>query len=156
MISTRDIHWDELEDAYGKAGRIPELLNEAFKDKASKGAAQSGPWFDLWSRLYHQGTIYSASYAAVPLIIETIKKADGPLTMDYFLLPVSIELARHENNAPPLPQDLATDYLSAIRELGDLAAKYTDADDQYLKKAAEAARLVSVGQIDQARELIDA
>jgi hypothetical protein len=94
MISARDIHWDELEDAHGKAGRIPDLLNEAFKDKASKIDTQSGPWFDLWSRLFHQGSVYTASYAAVPMIVEAIKKADGPIAMDYFLLPVSIELAR--------------------------------------------------------------
>jgi hypothetical protein len=26
------------------------------------------PWDDLWSRLCHQGTVYSASYAAVPTL----------------------------------------------------------------------------------------
>jgi hypothetical protein len=148
--------WDELEDAYGNACKIPALLDEAFRDKASKSDTQSGPWFDLWSRLFHQGSVYTASYAAVPIIVEAIKKVDAPIAMDFFLLPVSIEIARHTDNAPQLPDDLSTDYLSAIRELGDLANKYTDADDVYLRKAAEAARLVSVGQIDQASELIDA
>jgi hypothetical protein len=149
-------YWDELEDAYGKAGGIPDLLNEAFRDKASKSDTQSGPWFDLWSRLCHQGSIYSASYAAVPKTVEAIKKVEGPIAMDFFLLPVSIELARHNDNALPLPDDLSTDCLSAIRELGGLVNKYTDADDVYLRKAAEAARLASLGQIAKASELIDA
>ena len=156
MPTAHDIRWDELEDAYGKAGAIPDLLNEAFKEKEPNRDPQSGPWFELWSRLYHQDSIYTASYAAVPIIVDAIKKTEGSIAMDFFLLPVSIEIARHTDNAPPLPDDLSTDYLSAIQELGDLANKYTDADDVYLRKAAEAARLVSVGKIDQASELIDA
>jgi hypothetical protein len=90
------------------------------------------------------------------MIVEAIKKVDGPIAMDFFLLPVSIELARHSDNAPPLPDDLAAGYLSAIRELGALASKYTDTSDVYLKKATEAARLASLGQIAKASELINA
>jgi hypothetical protein len=90
------------------------------------------------------------------MIVEAIKKVDGRIAMNFFLLPVSIELARHSDNAPPLPDDLAAGYLSAIRELGALASKYADTSDVCLRKAAEAAKLVSLGQIHRARELIDA
>jgi len=59
-------------------------LTDALAGKASIGGEQSGPWFELWSRLYHQGTIYTASYAVVPIIVDAIKKADTPVTMNFF------------------------------------------------------------------------
>jgi hypothetical protein len=45
----------------------------------------------------------------------------------------------------------------AIKDLGNLAGKFiSDESDPYLKKAAEAAELISLGKIEQAAELIDA
>jgi hypothetical protein len=155
MAQIHSIHWNTLEDAYGKANNISHLLTDALADKASTGGEQSGPWFELWSRLYHQGTIYTASYAVVPIIVDAIKKADTPVTMNFFLLPVSIELARHSTGAPALPSFMADDYHASIKELGALANDYINVDDQYLRRAAEAAKLISLGEIDKANELIE-
>jgi hypothetical protein len=56
--------WATLQDAYGPAALVPALLAAA----EDAGADEGGPWDDLWSRLCHQGTVYSASYAALPTL----------------------------------------------------------------------------------------
>ncbi|MGW1588342.1 hypothetical protein [Streptomyces sp. NPDC002386] len=54
--------WSQLHHAYGTAEDIPGLL-----DAVSPAPKDSG-WTELWSRLCHQGTVYSASYAALPAL----------------------------------------------------------------------------------------
>jgi len=39
--------------------------------------------------------------------------------------------------------------------LGILANDYINVEDQYLRRAAEAAKLISLGEIDKANELIE-
>lgn len=57
--------WVSLRDAYGSATELPSLL--------SAMTPESGTpiWNELWSRLCHQGTVYSASYAALPTLAAT-------------------------------------------------------------------------------------
>jgi hypothetical protein len=54
--------WSRLRHAYGTAEDIPGLLDQAGPDLSSQA------WDDLWSRLYHQGTVYTASHAALPAL----------------------------------------------------------------------------------------
>lgn len=54
--------WSQLHHAYGTAEDIPGLL-----DAVSRTPSDSG-WNDLWSRLCHQGAVYSASHAALPAL----------------------------------------------------------------------------------------
>ena len=158
MLTLADPRWNNWQDAYGSAATIPLLLERVIADKSQKHGLQSGPWFELWSRLYHQGTIYTASYAAVIVISDAMKNAEGAIAMDFFLLPASIELSRHDNNnSPAIPPDIEADYHAAIKELGEIADRYADdSTDPYLSKSATAAQLISKGKIDEARELIDA
>jgi hypothetical protein len=158
MLTLTDPRWNTWQDAYGSAATIPHLLEQVITNKSQKHDLQSGPWFELWSRLYHQGTIYSASYAAVIVISDAIKNVESSIAMDFFLLPASIELSRNDNNiSPPIPPDLEADYYAAIKELGASAGHFVnEANDPYLQKSATAAQLISNGKIDEARELIDA
>src|SRR3954453_13201851 len=58
--------WASLRDAYGSAEHVPTLLATA----ATAGTDEGGVWGELWGRLCHQGTVYSASYAALPTLAE--------------------------------------------------------------------------------------
>jgi hypothetical protein len=58
--------WAALQDAYGSAEHLPALLTTA----ATAGTDVGGPWDELWGRLCHQGTVYSASYAALPVLAQ--------------------------------------------------------------------------------------
>lgn len=58
--------WSELRHAYGPADDIPALLQRLDPNPGAE------VWGELWSRLCHQGTVYSASYAALPALTATL------------------------------------------------------------------------------------
>lgn len=58
----------------------------------------------LWENLVHDGAVGTASYAAVPRLVDA-----GQLA-----LVAAIELGREEESAPSLPADLRTPYLRAV------------------------------------------
>lgn len=75
--------WPQLQDAYGSAAEIPALLDDA----ASTTDWDAPVWEELWSRLCHQGTVASASYAALPALARTAEsRADLALDPALFLV----------------------------------------------------------------------
>lgn len=52
--------WSRLMHAYGSAEDVPDLLDQVRQSPGSQA------WSELWSRLCHQGTVSSASHAALP------------------------------------------------------------------------------------------
>jgi hypothetical protein len=60
--------WSKLRHAYGTAEDIPGLLGQLSPDQLTQA------WYDLWSRLYHQGAAYSASYAALPALTQKARE----------------------------------------------------------------------------------
>ncbi|WP_030246385.1 hypothetical protein [Streptomyces sp. NRRL S-455] len=72
--------WSQLHHAYGTAEDIPGLLDAVSQDPSDSG------WSELWSRLCHQGTVYSASHATLPALRDMARRwspADrqGPLLL---------------------------------------------------------------------------
>jgi hypothetical protein len=120
MLALDSPVWSELQHAYGSASDVPALLSE-LSDFPDESDNQAKPWFGLWSALCHQGDVYSASFAAVPHIVAALETNPGRATMSFFLLPASIEVARHER-AVPLPASLESAYLAALAKLPALAA----------------------------------
>ncbi|MEV3993874.1 hypothetical protein AB0J57_33845 [Streptomyces sp. NPDC049837] len=62
--------WSRLGHAYGSAEDIPALLERIASDPTSER------WNDLWSALCHQGSVYSASFAALPWLVGVASTAD--------------------------------------------------------------------------------
>lgn len=58
------VDWTSLHHAYGAAGDLPALLNSLTPDPADE------VWGELWSRICHQGSVYSASFAALPALAD--------------------------------------------------------------------------------------
>lgn len=84
MLDIENFNWSDLHDAYGKASAIPNLIKSVTDKINSSENSQSGPWFELWSRLCHQGTIYDASCAAVPYIVAAIPNRKTSINMNFF------------------------------------------------------------------------
>ena len=81
MISLDSPKWHDLQDAYGSAVNVPDLLRRLYADPNDKEALN-----DAWSSLCHQGTIYSASIAAAPHLVSLatdlpLKDRLGPLVL---------------------------------------------------------------------------
>ena len=61
---------------------------------------------ELWENLYHQGDVDTASYYSVPALVKA-----GELS-----LVAAIEVARHNPQNPPIPEDLKESYETALVE----------------------------------------
>jgi hypothetical protein len=71
----KPVDWSKLEQAYGSAGSIPNHIADlASTDADTRGQAYS----DLVSTIAHQGTRYSASAPAIPLLLELLDRPDLP------------------------------------------------------------------------------
>lgn len=62
------LDWTTLKHAYGNAADIPPLLAQLTPD------SKTTVWDELWSRLCHQGTVYSASFAALPALLQVAEQ----------------------------------------------------------------------------------
>ena len=126
MISLRDSRWHELRHAYGEATDIPALL-EAIERDPSKSDSREGPWFDLWSALYHQGDIYPASFAAVPHVVRILALVPNKACFDFFLFPASVEVKRYRSRVT-VSADLASPYRDSLVQLPAIAAAASQRD----------------------------
>jgi hypothetical protein len=115
MISLDDSLWSDLTHAYGNAADIPPLLR-AIAAHPSVSSPTEGPWFELWSALCHQGDVYSASFAAVPHIIDVASANPDRACFDFFLMPAAIDVARHQH-AVSVPEPLSDAYFSSLNRL---------------------------------------
>ena len=105
--------WSLLAHAYGRAHDIPALLDRA-------GAAPGDPaWSELWSRLCHQGTVYTASYAALPALTDLARQWPAPQQFEPLLLAAAI-VASSDFAAYQDPPDLWSAYPAQIEQLAAL------------------------------------
>lgn len=147
MLPLDDPQWSQLSHAYGAASDIPDLLRALASSVGPKNGYQDEPWFTLWSSLCHQGDVYTASYAALPHIVEIASKAPGPLDFSFFQLPAAIDVARQNGRGPPIPIEIETDYHLAITRLTDCVALHRHDDwDVSMLLSVFAAQAVAKGQ----------
>jgi hypothetical protein len=111
--------WQELEHAYGSAKDIPALLDQIAQFPEDK--VDSGPWFQLWSALAHQGDVYSASFAAVPHVIAALDKSPTKAHESYFHFPAWVEICRARQEVT-VPAELQESYFKSLGKLPQLAA----------------------------------
>ncbi len=98
-MAASSIDWSSLRHAYGAASDVPALLT-ALETAPAPSRFDEDPWFSLWSALYHQGDVYSASYAALPELIRIAASRNGRERAECLLLAGCIELERHTERAP--------------------------------------------------------
>lgn len=156
MLALSDSRWSSYTHAYGPAEDIPALLSRA-RDDTGPGHKPGTAWFDLWSALCHQGDTYTASYAAVPHLVQFAPDHLKRQRYDPLFLTACIELARLEGRGPPIPPALAAAYREAIhraRELAEASILSTWNADADAAIRASAAALS--GDIGGARAILDA
>jgi hypothetical protein len=120
-ISPDTFRWSELSHAYGFAGNLEPLLRSLY-EFPPESQAKAEPWQTLWSSLCHQGDVYSASFAAVPVIVDALGTCPEKASPSYFHLPVCIELARVAHHFE-VPIKLRKPYAAAIARLPGLVAE---------------------------------
>lgn len=143
MLSLDSQGWSKLTHAYGDATDIPDLLRQLESFPVADNEKE--PWFSIWSSLAHQGDVFSASFAAVPHIINALSKEPSKASYDYFQFPAWVEICRHNNNVK-VPGDLAPAYKEALNMLPSLiAAASVNEWDEGFARCAMAALAVAKG-----------
>lgn len=60
-----EVRWGELEHAYGPADDVEnQLIAVVVGDDETRAIA----WWNLWGNIHHQGTIFTATVAALPIV----------------------------------------------------------------------------------------
>jgi len=120
--------WALLSDAYGSAREIPGLLAQAKADGRNDGWV----WDELWGRLCHQGTVYSASYPAIPALAEM---ADGRAP-DGYSAPLHLAaaiIASHDGpETPTVVRERYPVELVRLRELAERNLPYSNGDGEFI------------------------
>ncbi len=145
MLPLDSQRWCELRHAYGSAADVPQLLQQ-LRSLPPNDQSESEPYFSLWSALCHQGDVYTASYAALPHIVDAIRGAPEHAPWTLFLMVACIEIARTSNRGPTIPDDLADAYHSALGEVPVLVGRSAEGKwDHWYCGAALAATAAAKG-----------
>lgn len=156
MLALDSPIWGDLRHAYGAAGNIPELLRTLALDPSQSSDYREEPWFTLWSSLCHQGDVNTASYAAVPHLVDICRNAQMQVDSSFFQLPACIEISRANGNGPSVLADLLKDYESSLSTLHECAFK--QATFEWSKEFAScvaAALAAAKGQIRLAEAILN-
>ena len=116
MLRLESPRWRSLEHAYGVASDIPDLLRQLSTFPKCENY-RTEPYFSLWSALCHQENVYTASYAAVPHLIELLERKPLEASLSLFLLPCCIEIGRTMGMGPAVPDDLKEAYEASLGRL---------------------------------------
>ena len=146
------IDWSSLRHAYGSARDIPSLL-EAARVAKVKTSYDDEPWFTLWSSLYHQDDIYSASFAAVPELVAIARERSDGGVLDCLILAASIELRRNQARAPKVPKEFVDSYRAAISVAREIANEYRASRDLTTTEETALAIIDAVFSADYRRAL---
>lgn len=119
----------------------PRPAIEAWRAGKVVDAAQ-----ELWDKLYHQGAVNSASYAAVGEIVRMMQEQAEPDWNTYALI-ASIEEGRLTSGSPPLPSQIQHDYEDAWAAILPMALRdLEEAQDDLVVRGALAVIAHAKGQ----------
>ena len=156
MIPLGSPDWHHLRHAYGPASDIPELLRALAQHPRPARSTEDQPWFSLWSALCHQGDVYSASFAAVPHIVEIGVAATGPIDFSFYLLPASVEVSRRKRPESIPSAEIEGSYFAALRGLHECAFRHAaDGWDRTMMLAVAAALSAATGDTQLAEALMN-
>jgi hypothetical protein len=135
--------WKELEHAYGAAGDVPDLIR-AIEAEKMPNYNDGGIWNEVYSSLYHQYSVYSATYAALPHIVRIGET--GTLAQRVAVMCLAGHIRTHGNVECEIPDDLVPDFDSALATLKTSS----------LKTVREAAKGGVIGSTWSLAELLQA
>ena len=105
--------WRSLRDAYGTAEEVEALLDRADSDDRAV-------WDELWGRLCHQGTVQTASYAAIPRLTDLALGRPPTGYVEPLHLAACIIAS---TDGPDEPSAVRKRYRDAVRTLNQLAER---------------------------------
>lgn len=102
-------------------------------------------WEFLWSALYHQGSIYTATYAAVPHVVDLAARVPAADRTRARCL-AFVGAVALSGDAAPLPEELRADYSAAQQRARPLVVEALDAGAA--SRSTVASLLVTLAALD--------
>lgn len=127
MLPLDDPRWSTLKNAYGESSGIPKLIRDAEKLPEDSGS-DAEPYYSLWSALCHQGSVYSAPYAALPHLVRIVEQNPNQFRWTLLALVHGIELGRTTEGAPQIPEALVEPYRQALACVPSIASALLSRD----------------------------
>ena len=113
MLELDDVRWKVLKTAFGHAGDVPEKLYRFLACPVTSAGSLNDPDDLLFGSLCHQGcSIYTATYAAVPHIVDRAKHLSQPDR--WWLLAFAGAVAAAPDAPSEIPDFLQVDYKRAL------------------------------------------
>lgn len=117
MITGMTLDWSLLEHAYGSASDLPRLFEDVGDPEVADVA-----WEDLWAFLCHQGMVYTASFAALPVLADIATGRKPGASGQALVLAGRIVAEEQQLHEPGYVQ---ARYPAAVRELHRLTLALT-------------------------------
>lgn len=155
MLALNDDAWSGLSHAQGMACDIPARLRElaAFP---TGDMDSTEPYLSLRRALLHQNCVFTASYAALPHLIEIMADSPERAHPGVLELVTRIEIARAKGNGPLLQDALAAMYQAALERLPQLiSALSRQSWDEPFTRIAAAALAASRNQARLAEAILE-
>jgi hypothetical protein len=113
MLDLSSSKWDDLHCAYGSGKNIPLLLHK-LSSLISTGQLEFEQLFaEISNELCHQSTVGTASFAAVPHLIDLAQKLPFSSQVKFLILAANIEISRNFDPVIDVPEFLNTAYRKA-------------------------------------------
>ncbi|MFI8524835.1 HEAT repeat domain-containing protein [Promicromonospora sukumoe] len=125
LAAVEAFDWTTVSHAYGDATDLPEMLRALALDEDTGPDSAAG---DLWGSICHQGTVYSASAAAVPFLAGLAVAGAAPMEC-FWLLGA---MAESEDTAPGAEEDVR----NAVRAEVDRLLSFATHPDAEVRQAA--------------------
>lgn len=155
MLALNDDAWSDFTHADGVACDIPARLRE-LASFPSGDARHTEPYASLRRALLHQNCVYTASYAALPHMVELMADVPERAHPAVLELVTRIEIARSKGNGPDMHDALAAMYGEALKRLPEvIAALSRQSWDESFTRAAAAALAVSRRQPALAEAILE-
>jgi hypothetical protein len=120
--------WAALRHAYGAAGDVPALLVAAEEAGEDTGRV----WNEVWGRLCHQGTVYTASYAALPLLAGIAQRQAPAGYIAALDLAGAIVASTDGPSDPAAVRQQHPDALRRLRDLAERNLAFADGDVEFV------------------------
>jgi uncharacterized protein YbaR (Trm112 family) len=119
MLDLNSSRWSELRHAFGPAQDVPELLRALATEsepRYSRDLSQTTdnptPWEQVYTKLCHQGSLYSATFAAFPHMVDIAENDGLGKQKETLLLAGEIEVNGTVDDE--VPKDLIADFEQAL------------------------------------------
>jgi len=126
MLDLDSPRWAQLQHAYGSAEGVPDIIRRiaaesvpTYSDHPAKARENPAAWDDVYSALYHQGSIYSATFAALPHFVAIAESGSPEQRLAIFLLVGAIRVTGMPDLNIPL--DLIEEFEASVAKMRQLS-----------------------------------